>query len=106
MIFAFTGFSQDGTYRVFSFELLPRHEGGGTFLVKADLALARKYRIPLQELPLLCRALLENRQGDAPDHTIIYSASDMSLYANARLAADENRKLKRGVPPRRAIANS
>jgi hypothetical protein len=39
------------------------------FVVRADLELMRKYEIRVQELPLLCRRLLERRDQEEPDHT-------------------------------------
>ena len=104
MIYAFTGFSQEGTYRVFSFELLPRSPGRGAFQVRADIADARRYRIPLQELPILCRGVLENRHETDTSHQATYSAADMLAHANARETAEENRKARRRFVPRRTTA--
>ncbi len=102
MTFAFTGFFQDGAYRVFSFEVLPRTPIAGTFWVRADMNLVRKHKIQMQELPLLCRAVLENHEGG--EHTVTYTASEMTLHANARASAEEIRKARKPQPPRRATA--
>jgi len=104
MIFAFTGFSQQGADRVFSFELLPRSPECSTFEVRADIAVARRYKISLQQLPILCRGVLENQPETARSHTATYSAADMLVYANARNAAEANRKARRPSPSRRTAA--
>ncbi|MEI9813637.1 MAG: hypothetical protein WDO18_13755 [Acidobacteriota bacterium] len=104
MTFAFTGFFQDGIYRVFAFETLPREQGLGKYWVKADLTLVRKHNIQVQELPLLCRAVLESRAEADGQHTVTYSAAEMTLHMNARASAEENRKGRRKPPPPRRVA--
>jgi hypothetical protein len=95
MIFAFTGFSQQGSDRVFSFELLPRIAGNVAYQVTADVTLARKYHITLQELPILCRTILEGKIPTDGSHLVTYSAEDMLAHATARDAAEKNRKPRR-----------
>jgi len=59
MQFVLTGFTQEVGFRVFAFA---RVEAGAIripFTVRADMALVRRYAIPMQELPLLCRGILE-----------------------------------------------
>jgi hypothetical protein len=57
---------------------------GQQVTVSADLNLIRKYRIPLQELPLLCRRLLEGHQGI---EMIAFAEPDMVRYVSERAAA-------------------
>jgi hypothetical protein len=95
MKFAFKGFAQDGAYRVFSFEALPRTPELGTFWVRADLSLARKHKISVQELPLLCRAVLENRATESGEHTVVYTDAEMIVHADARDLVNEKRKARR-----------
>lgn len=59
MQFILRGFSQVVALRVFAFEGIAADRTRALFTVSADLALARRYRIRLQELPLLCRSVLE-----------------------------------------------
>jgi len=57
----FTGFRQDYSVRQYVFQsVIQPYE---KFTVGADLNLVRKHNIPLQELPLLCRRLLEAKDG-------------------------------------------
>jgi len=57
--FVLTGFSHDRGFRVFEFDCVKDGRMQTRHTVRADLALARKYGIHLQELPLLCRRLLD-----------------------------------------------
>ncbi len=59
MPFILTGFRQDMGFRVFAFERRETTRSRMEFTVKADLGLIRRYDIRMQELPLLCRSLLE-----------------------------------------------
>ncbi len=100
--FSMTGFKQDGGSRVFAFT---RFESDGTraeFTVKADLALSRKYAITVQELPLLCRLLLEQLNEAAEKRTLTYTEDQMSLLAAERAAAraaSSNRKRRPDTIP-------
>jgi hypothetical protein len=84
--FSMTGFTQDGGSRVFAFT---RVEADGTraeFTVKADLALSRRYAIAVQELPLLCRLLLEGLSEAGEMRALTYTEDQMSLHAKERAA--------------------
>jgi hypothetical protein len=67
-------------------------------LVKADLALTRSYGIPLQELPLMRRGLLERNEGEEQG-TFTFTEDEMCLYVRQRVmardAAAQNRKARR-----------
>ena len=60
----FSGFRDISGVRQFSFLIIASKESRNTFVVTADLALARKYDIRLQELPLICRRLLDDPAMD------------------------------------------
>jgi len=100
MQFILTGFTQDMAFRVFAFERMGTDRVRTKMVVRADLALIRRYGIQMQELPLLCRNLLERNENDAETHTVTFSEDEMSLYAKdratAKVAAAQRRK-----PPRR-----
>jgi hypothetical protein len=95
MGFILTGFTQEMGVRVFTFERVGADRQRTTHCVKADLALIRRYAIPVQELPLLCRNLLEHDDSHESG-TVTFSEQDMRLYANhrasARTAAAQRRK--------------
>lgn len=86
------GFTQNKGIRVFVFE----HVTGGarnTFEVSTELAVALRYGIRLQELPLLCRQYLEHRIAeqqtrDIPEHPLIFSEAEMVMYAKDCRAAE------------------
>jgi len=103
--FVLTGFSQETGFRVFRFTLagpgIPRVE----FTVRADLSLLRRYSIPVQDLPLLCRGLLERRDELDESRALIFSEEEMQAHskecADARLAAAQKRK-----PPRKPVSEN
>jgi len=61
MQFLLTGFREDLGFRVFAFQGVAADNTRSAFWVRADIALIRRYGIRVQELPLLCRGLLEIR---------------------------------------------
>ena len=87
MQFILTGFTQDIGFRVFAFEGVAIGQIRTAFTVRADLALSRRYGIAMQELPLLCRGLLD-RRGDgvepevenAKDHSLTFSEEEMRAW--------------------------
>jgi hypothetical protein len=100
MQFILTGFRQDMGFRVFAFEGIGQDRTRTAFTVRTDVALSRSYGIHLQELPLLCRELLD-RHGEAEDQrSFTYTEADMRLYANDRAAARDAAAQKRKQPRR------
>jgi hypothetical protein len=69
------------------------------FTVKADPALARRYGIRLQELPLLCLGILDSAPEETGSRAFTYGESDMFLYASARESRIQERKSRRGSGP-------
>ena len=98
--FVLTGFTQDMAFRVFAFERMGSDRVRTKIVVKADLALSRRYGIPMQELPLLCRNLLERSDSGDEAHTLTFSEDDMCLHAKDRASAKEAAAQRR-KPPRR-----
>lgn len=84
MEFVLTGFRQFETFRRFYFEAVGAGRDRKQVAVDADLDLMRRHRIPLQELPLLCRRLLDSR-GKA--ESILFKESDIAQYIKDRNAA-------------------
>jgi hypothetical protein len=101
MQFILTGFTQDLAFRVFAFERLGSDRVRTKMTVKADLALTRRYGIQMQELPLLCRNLLERSDSGAGAHTLTFSEDDMCLHAKDRASAKEAAAQRRKSSPRR-----
>jgi len=100
--FSLIGFSQDVGFRVFAFEGTAADRTRTAYTVRADLALTRKYGIRVQELPLLCRALLERAGEGEQQSPATFTEEEMRLYSRncteARDAAIQKRKsLRRPV---------
>lgn len=95
MQFVIVGFTDEMGFRVFAFEGVGADRVRTEYKVKADLTLIRKYGIRLQELPLLCRAILEQHLGSDAQRTFTYTEADMSLRADFCAAQAE---AKRKVP--------
>jgi hypothetical protein len=100
MRFILTGFTQELGFRVFAFERVDVDRIRTEFTVKADLSLIRRYDIRMQELPLLCRSLLERQDTTAEMRAVTFTEQDMLVHskdsADARRAAAEKRR-----PPRK-----
>jgi len=94
MVFALTSFTDESSLRRFTFELVGSGPPRTTMVVVADMALVRKYEIPLQELPLLCVRLLQSWTADA-DSTAVFSEKEMIEYANRRKEAKDLAERKR-----------
>ena len=101
MVFALMGFTNELSLRRFTFELVGSGPPRTTMVVVADMALVRKYEIPLQELPLLCVRLLQSWTADA-DSTAVFSEKEMIEYANRREEAKTLAEQKRRQFPRRS----
>lgn len=103
MHYKLLGFSQTDSVRRFVFQ---RVLGNGTasaeYTLIANVALARKFRVTLQELPSLCARLLEARPEDSPSGTIWLTDTDLSVHAAANLAAARQGAAKRALQSRRA----
>lgn len=99
--YTLSGFSHDMGYRVFSFQMTTDAHVHRLYRVRADLALARKYGIPVQELPLLCRTFLEHRQEGESRLAYTYGEEEMRDYSErcaARIAELQKRKAVRRPP--------
>jgi hypothetical protein len=105
MRFVLTGFTQDVGVRVFAFSGVATDAVRTEYTVRADLALIRRYDIRMQELPLLCCALLERREAGDATRNLTFTEEEMQVHANecaaVRLAAAAKRR-----PPRRPPAEN
>jgi len=100
MQFILVGFSQGNGFRIFSFEGIAADRTRTGFTVQADLGLIGRYGIRLQDLPLLCRELLDRRDESEEKHTLTFTEEEMRLHADSRAAAREAAAAKRKPPAR------
>lgn len=100
--FAFVGFTQSTGRRVFEFECVAPSRVRTQYSVSADLALARKYGIKMQELPLICRAVLEQRSAEADLQVFNLTELDMSVIAHAAQQPVKGKTLMRRYTEERA----
>jgi hypothetical protein len=100
MQFILTGFTQDREFRVFAFEGIAADRVRTPFTVRADLALSRTYGIRLQELPLMCRAILEHREEGEELNALTFTEEAMRLHASNSLAARVLAAQKKKAPRR------
>ncbi|HWC95172.1 MAG TPA: hypothetical protein VG456_00445 [Candidatus Sulfopaludibacter sp.] len=100
-----TGFSEESGVRRFKFKGTFANRTNEEFMVETDVALARKYSIPLQELPLLCRRLLEKDSELLNRRLIVFDEQLMREHSDQRAAAErashERRKAHRRPSPTR-----
>ena len=91
---------QDMGFRIFAFECVGEDRIRTQFRVRADMALIRNYGIRIQELPLLCRGVLERREEESAVRAFTYTEADMSLHADgcATREAAQKRKTPRKPP--------
>ncbi|MGH9559199.1 MAG: hypothetical protein ACRD30_08150 [Bryobacteraceae bacterium] len=96
MQFVLAGFQQNLNIRRYTFEGIDDHRKRKEVTVDADMGLIQKYKIPLQELPLLCRRLVEGRpEVDAGADAIRFTEDDMLGYAKDRATAASLAEQKR-----------
>jgi hypothetical protein len=105
MQFILKGFSHELGFRVFRFDGVASDRTRTLFTVKADLALSRTYGIPLQELPLLCRALLDEHYEADSNHDLTYSEREMRMHAVNRAAMRDAAAQKRKPARKPPIGN-
>lgn len=100
MDFALTGFASEMAFRVFAFDGIVGGVRQPGFTVRTDLALARKHGISLQDLPVLCRGLLE-RMG-SENRALTFTEDQMSAHAKIleeqRDQARNKRSIRKTVP--------
>ncbi len=114
MQFILTGFTQDTGFRVFAFEGVAIGQIRTVFTVRADLALSRRYGIAMQELPLLCRSLLDRQEENGHnqeessenERALTFTEEEMRACADKRLADRALAALKRKAPRRPVVENA
>jgi hypothetical protein len=85
-------------FRVFAFERIGVDKVRTKCAVRADLALVRRYGIHIQELPLLCRGLLDKRDEAEELRPMTFTEEQMQTCATDRAAARSIAAAKRKPP--------
>ena len=103
MQFILIGFKQEIGFRVFTFEGVAADKVRTEYTIRADLTLTQKHGIRIQDLPLLCRGLLERDGGAEKDHPMTFTEDDMRLHARAAaeahdLAMQKKKAARKPVP--------
>ncbi len=80
-------YTQSAGVRVFFFDGVSSDRSHSRFTVSVDTALLSRYTISLQELPLLCRRLLEDRIIAGGPRTLTFGEADMATLAGERAEA-------------------
>jgi hypothetical protein len=99
MQFVLKGFRDATGMREFVFDGIKPDRSRDEYTVRTNVALTRQFGIRLQELPLLCRGMLDRLELSEGQRAFTYSEREMGEYASAeaaRAAALRNRK-----PPKR-----
>ena len=102
--FLLTGFTQVAGIRIYAFE--GRVDARRIdYTVEVDLALIPRYGIRIQDLPLLCRDLL---QGTEPEEisAVVFSEQRMRSHAEKLAAAREEAEHRKKQPRRLASADA
>jgi hypothetical protein len=84
MEYVLTNFQQQRNIRRFYFQGTNAARERLEYIVGVDLSVARKYSIPVQELPLLCVRFLEERTSEAQPRGVNFSEARMASYAAQR----------------------
>jgi hypothetical protein len=103
--FILTGFNQTAGIRIYAFEAI----GDGRridYTVEVDLALIPGYGIRIQELPLLCRDLLQQRVEPDELSALTFTEQHMRSHAQRRAAAREEAEQRKKPGRHPGNANS
>jgi hypothetical protein len=90
------GVSYDLGFRIFEFEYSTRENGRLLCDVRADLSLARRYGISMQELPLICRSFLDRQDKSVRMRSLTLTEAEMQVLAEERMIRDAERKNRSG----------
>jgi hypothetical protein len=93
MEFTMTGFSEESGVRRFKFKGTLVNRTFREYSVDTDVTLARKYGIGLQELPLLCRRLLE-KDPEGVEPIVVFTEALMREHSD-HCAAEDKAALER-----------
>ncbi len=103
--FILTGFSQTAAIRIYAFEGIGAGRQRSDYTVKVDLALIPGYGIRIQDLPMLCRDLLQQRVEPDVISALTLTEEDMRSHAERREIAREEASQKKKPPRHPANTN-
>jgi len=104
MEYVLTGVEHSGNIRLYAFAEVEHDVRRTGLSVAVDIDAVRKYGIPLQELPLLCRLFLEDQRGAGSDSSLTYDEAEMIKYATRR--ADAAREAEQRKAHRKSAADN
>ena len=104
--FTLTGFTQQGDFRVFTFVEIMKDRPRVSRTVRADLTLIRRYKILVQDLPLLCRDLLQQSSETETLAELTFTEEEMQSRSATSAIAREEALRKRKAPRNPAAGNS
>ena len=87
MEYVLTGIEHSGNIRLYAFTEVEHDVRRSGLSVAVDIDVVRKYGIPIQELPLLCRLFLEDQRGTGSESSLTYDEAEMVKYATRRADA-------------------
>jgi hypothetical protein len=102
--FILAGFSHDFGFRVFEFDCVEKGRPRARYTVRADMTLVRKYGIHVQELPLLCRRLLDRREEI--DQALSLTLPEAEMVACAEKEAARVQSARKSKPWQRPSADN
>lgn len=103
MEYILTSVEQSQNIRLYAFTEVDTPAHRAPMTVAVDISLLRKYAIPLQELPLLCRHYVQERRGAGSDSTLTYGEPEMILYSTRR--AESERATQERKSHRKIVSN-
>jgi hypothetical protein len=104
--FVIIGFSDSDGFRIFRFQGVAPDQSKTYWTVTIDLALSRRYGIQMQELPLLCRGVLDRHDKSLETRDLNYSEADMNQRKEAADAARLEAAKSRKTPRRPSTENN
>jgi len=102
--FMLAGFTQSAGIRTYAFEGIG-DSGRSDYTVEVNLSLIPGYGIRIQDLPLLCRELLQQRLEPDEGAACIFTEQQMRSHAQKLTSAREEAALKRKPPRHLAVPN-
>lgn len=107
MSFVFRGFQQTNGQRTYTYDGVAADRSRSEFTVLVELAMLRRHKISLQELPLLCRGVLDNEAALAGEQRAYAFGEVQMCVQDAHVAAKaEAAQKRRKIVPKRPPAHN
>lgn len=102
MSFVFRGFQQTNGQRTYTYDGVAADRSRSEFTVLVELAMLRRHKISLQELPLLCRAVLDSEAAlPCEQRSYAFGEVQMSVQdAHVAAKAEAAQKRRKAAPKR------